>query len=112
MVGLGENGVGKTKQGDKKTPLGKYFLGRPRPSGSGFKTFIPVGYPTIKQKRKGYTGSAIGIHGPQRDWADWPPGTYGKQDWTLGCIAVGSDAEIDTITDWLLSTGVGDVVIL
>jgi murein L,D-transpeptidase YafK len=65
-----------------------------------FGTFVPISYPTAEQRRRGFTGSDIGIHGPDRrfrrlgrltTWADW----------TAGCIAVGSDDEIDEIALWV-----------
>jgi hypothetical protein len=110
-VGLGENGAGKTKQGDKKTPIGTYALGTPRKSNDGFNLFISVGYPTSRQRKQGYTGGDIGIHGPQRDWRDtgYAPGTYGTQNWTLGCIAVGSDHEIERIAAWVRDHKVREV---
>ena len=49
-VALGSGGVGKTRRGDAKVPLGDYALGTPRGS-SQFHTFIPVGYPTAEQRR-------------------------------------------------------------
>ena len=64
-VALGVNGVEKRRTGDNRTPLGIYALGTPRASGS-FHRFVPVAYPTPAQARAGFTGSAIGIHGPPR----------------------------------------------
>jgi len=49
-VRLGRNGVGKTREGDGKTPLGRYLLGEPRGSAK-YTTFVPVGYPTEAQPR-------------------------------------------------------------
>jgi murein L,D-transpeptidase YafK len=96
-VALGAGGIGKRQQGDGKTPLGLYPLGAPRSSPS-FGTFVPVGYPTPAQQKLGFTGSAVGIHGP-------PRGAGGALstaiDWTAGCIAVGSDAEIGSISAWI-----------
>ena len=80
------------KKGDKKTPLGEYRLSPPRPSVSGVRTFIHVGYPTRNQRNKGYTGGAIGIHGPTRD---------GRLRNTLGCISVKTNDEIDEIAQWV-----------
>jgi len=91
-VALGKRGVGKRRKGDKKTPLGKYWLGNPRPSNAGVRTFIQVGYPTLVQQQKGYTGGSIGIHGPSRD---------GRLRSTLGCIAVATHDEIDEIEMWV-----------
>jgi hypothetical protein len=98
-VALGVGGLGKQRQGDNRTPLGDYALGAPRAS-KGFGTFIPVGYPTAAQARAGFTGSAIGIHGPARGWA-WAGAANTISDWTAGCIAVGSDAEIGRIAAWV-----------
>jgi L,D-peptidoglycan transpeptidase YkuD (ErfK/YbiS/YcfS/YnhG family) len=96
-VALGSGGIGKRTHGDNKTPLGLYALGTPRTS-QQFGTFVPVGYPTPAQQKLGFTGSAVGIHGP-------PRGVGGvlstSVDWTAGCIAVGSDAEIQAIAAWI-----------
>lgn len=56
-VRLGKGGVGKTREGDGKTPVGTYALGVPRPS-NRFGTFIPIGYPTDEQ-RSGATRGAM-----------------------------------------------------
>jgi murein L,D-transpeptidase YafK len=98
-VALGVNGVGKQREGDGRTPLGAYPLGAPRAS-QRYGTFIPVGYPTAAQARRGLTGGAIGIHGPPRAFA-WAGRANTAADWTAGCIAVGSDAEIERIAAWL-----------
>jgi len=109
VVALGIDGVDKRRQGDNRTPIGAYPLGAPRASLS-FHTFVPVGYPTPAQARMGFTGSAIGIHGP-------PRGAGGLArllelvgvDWTAGCIAVATDDDIDEIAGWLRRRGVKDV---
>ncbi len=99
-VTLGSSGVGKRRQGDKRTPLGTYRLGLPRGS-KKYHRFIPVGYPTKAQRKQGFTGSAIGVHGPPRG-AVWV-GRMGLGrlltlfDVTDGCIAVGTDEEIEEI---------------
>jgi murein L,D-transpeptidase YafK len=98
-VALGSGGVGKTRQGDARTPLGLYPLGAPRPS-EQFHTFIPVRYPTRAQRAHGRTGSAVGVHGPPRA-TRWAGLANTSADWTLGCIAVGSDQEIDEIAGWI-----------
>ena len=89
----------KTNKGDKKTPIGKYALGKPRPS-KKYGTFIPIGYPNAEDKKKGYTGSAIGIHGPKRGFT-WARSLNTMFDWTLGCIAVGTDSEVEEISAWI-----------
>jgi murein L,D-transpeptidase YafK len=96
-VALGSGGVGKRQRGDDRTPLGLYSLGAPRAS-QHFGTFVPVGYPTGSQRRMGFTGDSVGIHGPPRGIA----GALGTAiDWTAGCIAVGSDAEIESIAAFI-----------
>jgi murein L,D-transpeptidase YafK len=106
-VALGRGGLGKRWEGDGKVPLGTYPLGAPRASRS-FHRFIPVGYPTPGQLRQGLSGGAIGIHGPSR--AQSGPLSTGM-DWTLGCIAVGTDDEIDRVARWVKESGVRRIII-
>lgn len=108
-VRLGFGGVGKTKEGDGKVPLGNYALGAPRPS-EKFKLFIPIAYPTAEQRAQGYTGSAVGIHGPSRGWR-WLGSWMNAFDTTAGCVAVASDQEIAGIADWVKRTQAGSVVL-
>lgn len=98
-VSLGSGGVGKQREGDGKTPIGAYVLAAPRAS-SSYRTFVHVGYPTQAQQKAGFTGTAIGIHGPPRGWTGGSR-AFTAVDWTAGCIAVGSDAEIDAIAGWI-----------
>jgi murein L,D-transpeptidase YafK len=101
-VNLGAGGMGKTTQGDRKTPLGVYPLQAPRPSSSGFTWFVPIGYPTREQRKAGYTGSAIGIHGPP-DWMDQAIIDVAfATPWTDGCIMVRTKADIEAVRQWLL----------
>jgi murein L,D-transpeptidase YafK len=106
-VALGQGGIGKRTQGDQRVPLGEYPLGSPVPSVQ-FHIFIPLGYPTPDQVRAGYTGSALGVHGPQRGY-ETPAST--TMDWTAGCIAVGTDREIDRVADWIRAKRVRRIVI-
>ncbi|MBN8541758.1 MAG: L,D-transpeptidase family protein [Deltaproteobacteria bacterium] len=94
----GWNGTAKREEGDERTPLGVYNIKAPQKSSSGFHKFIHISYPTPHQKSQGYTGSNVGIHGPSR-WARCLGrlNTY-VFDWTNGCIAVGSDREIDEVS--------------
>lgn len=98
-VSLGSGGVNKRIEGDNKTPIGVYPLGEPRLSNQ-FYIFIPVGYPTVAEKKQGYTGGDIGIHGPKRNFEK-----YGMVNlllnWTRGCIAVAYDESILEIANWI-----------
>lgn len=98
-IAYGSAGKDKRRQGDKKTPVGTYSLG-PSHASKKFGRFIPVGYPTASQRKRGYTGSAIGIHGPDRRFT-WAGPLNTLFDWTLGCIAVRSDVVIDRIDAWI-----------
>lgn len=102
-VNLGQGGVGKKKQGDQKTPLGVYSLQLPRKSNSGFTWFVPVGYPTSEQKKNGYTGGSIGIHGPP----DWIPSLVVK-----AAFMVATREEIEAIRRWLLTNKATQILIL
>ena len=108
-VALGSGGVEKRKQGDKKTPLGEYNIGTPRPS-VRFGIFIPVGYPTQEQVLNGYSGSAIGVHGPTRVFK-MLGGTADCSDWTHGCIAVATDVAISEISQWVKEKKVNKIII-
>jgi hypothetical protein len=98
-VALGRNGVGKRRTGDARTPLGTYALGTPRTS-TLYGTFIPIGYPTPGQAARGFTGAAVGIHGPPRGMSA-PEYPATEVDWTLGCIATGTDEEIRAIAEFV-----------
>jgi L,D-peptidoglycan transpeptidase YkuD (ErfK/YbiS/YcfS/YnhG family) len=102
-VRLGRGGVGKTREGDGKTPVGTYALGPPRPS-NRYGTFIPIGYPTDEQRKQGYTGSAVGVHGPGRG-VKWLGGLVNTFDSSDGCVGVARDAEIERIASWVRAAG-------
>ena len=108
-VSLGSGGLDKQKEGDARTPLGEYSLAPGRPS-SDFHTFLAVGYPTSEQRAAGLTGGAIGIHGPARKYR-WLGALAMVSDWTAGCIAVSSDAEIDQIDAWVKAHQVKSILI-
>lgn len=97
---IGSKGLGKRKEGDRKTPVGVYWLGYPRRSAL-YGIFIPVGYPNKAEIRLGYTGSAIGIHGPMRPFTCLPQRALEK-NWTAGCLAVARDEQILNISNWVL----------
>lgn len=94
-VALGQRSGDKRKKGDRRTPLGTYTLGEPRPSGT-YGTFIPIDYPTREQAAQGRSGSGLGIHGPPRGKSE-PHYPVTAVDWTDGCVATGTDADIERI---------------
>ena len=103
-IALGIRPVGdKEKEGDFRTPEGRYLLDIRNPN-SEFFLSIHVSYPNGQDSRearsKGFDpGGAIMIHGqpnePTRSEA-----YYRTQDWTNGCIAVSNSDMIDI---WLMT---------
>ena len=103
-IALGIRPVGdKKREGDFKTPEGKYTLDRRNPN-SDFFLSIHVSYPNSADRREaaelGFSpGGAIMIHGqpnvPTRSEA-----YYRTQDWTNGCVAVSNSDMIDI---WLMT---------
>jgi hypothetical protein len=100
-ISTGRGGVGKTREGDLKTPLGVYPLSTPKVS-ERFGIFIPVGYPTRDQRAKGNTGSDVGIHGPERLFA-CAGALNVSVNWTQGCLAVADDHFIVEIAAFVKS---------
>jgi murein L,D-transpeptidase YafK len=99
-IALGGDPVGpKSRQGDHKTPEGRYILDS-RNAQSHFHKSIHISYPNASDRatarRSGISpGGDVFVHGL--------PNGYGAigaahrlHDWTDGCIAV-TDAEIDEI---------------
>ena len=103
-IALGIRPVGdKEKEGDFKTPEGRYLLDARNPD-SEFFLSIHVSYPDQQDRRearkKGVDpGGAIMIHG-QPNNPDKTEAYYRTQDWTNGCIAVSNSAMIDI---WLMT---------
>jgi len=101
-IALGTSPKGhKERQGDGRTPEGRYYLDGRNPS-SKFRKSLHVSYPNtsdrLNARRKGVDpGGMIMIHGQPR------PNRYrelqeliSQEDWTQGCIAV-SNYAIDEI---------------
>lgn len=85
-ISVGKAGVGKTVEGDQRTPLGVYFITSnldPKSLkdlyGSGA---LPVNYPNVLDLRRGKTGGGIWLHGtPSSQFTRAPQATD-------GCVAV------------------------
>lgn len=108
-IHLGRGGVGKTRRGDDKVPLGVYPLGRPRKSDK-FWMFIPIGYPTPEQRKLGYTGRDVGVHGPHRHLRWLGPLTNAVSS-TAGCIGLGKNDQIEKVSAWVTSVKVKTIEI-
>lgn len=93
-ISVGKAGVGKTVEGDLRTPLGVYFITSnldpkklPDLYGSGA---LPISYPNVLDVRRGKTGSGIWLHGnPSRQFNREPQATE-------GCVAL-ANPDLDRI---------------
>jgi murein L,D-transpeptidase YafK len=108
-VRLGRNGVGKSHEGDGKTPLGRYPLGEGRISAK-YGLFLPLGYPTSEQRHRGFTGGSVGVHGPDR-LVRWLGPLVNTFDTTDGCVGLASDSEMREITEWVRAHGARTIVL-
>lgn len=83
---LGKNGIDKLREGDRKTPLGVYFVtskipGKKLPDLYGWGA-LPISYPNEWDRLAGKTGYGIWLHGVPSD-------TYARAPWASdGCIAL------------------------
>lgn len=99
-IALGGNPVGaKERQGDNKTPEGKYHIeGRNRDS--RFHLSLRISYPNERDRKRARElgvapGSDIMIHGLKNGYS-WVGDMHTVNDWTQGCVAV-TDEEIEEI---------------
>ena len=103
-IALGIRPVGdKEKEGDFKTPEGRYILDAKNPN-SEFFLSIHISYPDAHDRREAAEqgvdpGGAIMIHG-QPNIPTRSETYYRTQDWTNGCIAVSNSDMIDI---WLMT---------
>jgi murein L,D-transpeptidase YafK len=83
---LGKNGIDKLREGDRKTPIGVYFVtsmipGKRLPDLYGWGA-LPISYPNEWDRLAGKTGYGIWLHGVPAD-------TYARAPWASdGCIAL------------------------
>ena len=95
---IGKNGVDKRIEGDKKTPLGVYFVSRyleqnTLPDFYGHGAF-PINYPNSWDKFQGRTGSGIWLHGN-------PLGTFARPPLDSdGCVTV-SNSDFDRLKPYI-----------
>lgn len=92
----------KEREGDFRTPEGRYYLTRRNPR-SDFFLSIQVSYPNDRDvkyaKANGWEpGGAIMIHGMPNRLKHSPD--YYQRDWTDGCIAVSNS---DMVELWLMT---------
>ncbi len=101
-LGIRPNGH-KQREGDFRTPEGRYWLDRRNPD-SEFFLSIRVSYPNASDRARASErgvnpGGQIMIHG-QPNVPTKSEAYYRTQDWTNGCIAVSNSDMIDI---WLMT---------
>ncbi len=85
-MSIGVNGIGKTRAGDRRTPLGVYFITEQLDTSRLHEkygiTAFPLDYPNTIDRLAGRTGDGIWLHGVTPG-----PGQRPERD-TDGCIAL------------------------
>lgn len=99
-VSFGKNGIGKMREGDKKTPIGVYHITsylspKELPDFYGAGAF-PINYPNALDKIQGKTGYGIWLHGTPLDTYSRPPQT------SDGCVSL-SNIDLEAIKPLLRS---------
>src|SRR5688500_7807755 len=106
-ISSGKNGSQKLKEGDKKTPLGVYFVTAnvPRQKLTDFYggAAFPINYPNEWDRRNGRSGFGIWIHGTPSDTYSRPPRA------SDGCVVLAND-DLQTVAS-RLQIGITPVII-
>ena len=98
-MSIGQAGVGKERAGDRRTPLGIYFvteqLDTTRLHEKYGVTAFPLDYPNAWDRRLGRTGDGIWVHGVVEGGGVRPPLD------TDGCIALPNERLLELEDDFL-----------
>src|SRR5262249_1936329 len=89
----------KIRQGDGRTPEGRYILDARNPQSSFYKSFH-VSYPNTEDRKRAARlgvspGGDIMVHGQPNGWGAYASITQ-RTNWTLGCIAL-SNEDMDVV---------------
>ncbi|ABX49809.1 ErfK/YbiS/YcfS/YnhG family protein [Shewanella baltica OS625] len=99
-IAMGDLPAGhKLKEGDQRTPQGRYTLDYKKPDSAYYKS-IHISYPNEEDKLRAKAlgirpGGMIMIHG-QNPKSPLPPEQAQQYNWTDGCIAI-TNAEMDEV---------------
>ncbi len=99
-VALGGEPTGpKTRQGDHRTPEGRYILDRRNPHSQFYKS-IHISYPSAADRARAAKlhvspGGDVFVHGLPNGYG-WIGKEHRLKDWTDGCVAV-TNEEMDEI---------------
>jgi murein L,D-transpeptidase YafK len=106
-ISSGKNGSRKLKKGDKKTPVGVYFVtdNLPREKLTDFYggRAFPINYPNEWDKKQGRSGFGIWLHGTPSDTYSRPPRA------SDGCVVLAND-DLNAVAE-TLQVGVTPVII-
>ena len=92
-VGIGSRGWPKCREGDKRTPVGNYYLSPARKS--RYRLFLAIDYPSASDRARSCDGGAVGLHGTGPTLARKAL-QRSHVDWSTGCITV-ANRDIDAI---------------
>lgn len=85
-IALGKKKFPKEKEGDRRTPEGKYIITSKNPNSNYYKN-LGINYPNEKDIILKRTGGDIKIHGI-KNGSSFLGGLHRVFNWTDGCIAV------------------------
>ncbi len=106
-ISSGKNGTDKTREGDKKTPLGVYHVTANLPRAKLADLYgvgaYPISYPNEWDRREGRNGTGIWLHGTPSDTYSRPPRA------SDGCVVL-TNQDLETIAA-NLRVGVTPVII-
>jgi murein L,D-transpeptidase YafK len=107
-MSIGENGVGKEREWDRKTPLGIYFVADRLDTSRMHEKYgviaFPLDYPNILDRQEGRSGNGIWLHGVQ-------PGAQRRPAFdTDGCVALPNE-DLSRLKDRIAPTVTPVVVV-
>ena len=83
---IGRNGAGKEREGDRRTPVGIYFITSYIPEGQLHERYgsgaLPINYPNPLDRLKQRSGYGIWLHGTEPGWVNRSPHA------TDGCVSL------------------------
>lgn len=98
-MSVGQNGVGKRRAWDRRTPLGIYFINDQLDTSALHEKYgalvFPLDYPNVWDRLNERSGDGIWIHGVAPEAGPRPP-----RD-TDGCIALSNDALLEVEDDFV-----------
>ena len=93
-VAVGPGRGNKQREGDRRTPEGRYVIAARKPASCCHRAFL-ISYPNAADRARGATGGDIEIHGVSNALG-WIGSFAVARDWTSGCIAM-RNSDIDEL---------------